>query len=151
MSDAASEHPGTAPATLPRTRDEDVAGLTVADVMHADVTSMLPTVTVGEMRAWFAGSPSRRLAVIAADGRYAGALTPADVASGARDDQPALDVARDRPTVAPEAPALTGRDLAIGSEARRIPVVDAAGRFRGVLAVTSDLQHFACRPLPPPS
>jgi CBS domain-containing protein len=106
-------------------------------------------VTVGELRAWFGGSASRRLAVIAADGGYAGALTPADVACDASSDQPALEVARGRPTVAPEAPALEGRDLAIASDARRIPVVDAEGRFHGVLAVTSDLQYFACRPAPP--
>ena len=138
-----------APAGLPPTNTEDIVGLTVADVMHADVTSMPPTVTVGELRAWFGASPSRRLAVIAADGTYAGALTPADVGSDASDDQPVLDVAHDRPTVAPEAPAREGRDLAIASEARRIPVVDARGRFHGVLAVTTDLQYFACRPVPP--
>jgi CBS-domain-containing membrane protein len=148
MSDT-SEHTSEAQPGLPRTSTEAVAGLTVADVMHADVTSMPPTVTVGELRAWFAASPSRRLAVIASDGAYAGALTPGDVAAGARDDQPALEVARGRPTIAPEAPALTGRDLAMDSDARRIPVVDVHGRFHGVLAVTSDLQYFACRPLPP--
>jgi CBS domain len=135
---------------LPRTSTEHIAGLTVADVMHADVTSVPPTVTVGELRGWFGGSPSRRLAVLAADGMYAGALTPADVACDAPDNRPALEVARDLPTVAPETSALEGRDLAIGSDARRIPVVDAEGRFHGVLAVTSDLQYFACRPAQPP-
>jgi CBS domain-containing protein len=143
-----SDTSGHAQAGLPRTSTEHITGLTVADVMHADVTSMSPTVTVGELRAWFGASPSRRLAVLAADGTYAAALTPADVASEGRDDQPALEVARDRPTLAPEAPALEGRDLAIGSDARRIPVVDAQGRFHGVPTVTNDLQYFACRPAP---
>ena len=61
-------------------------------------------------------------------------------------DAPALDFARSRATVSPDMPAPAGRDLAIASDARRVPVVDAARRLLGVLAVTSDLQHFACRP-----
>jgi CBS-domain-containing membrane protein len=136
-------------ARLPRTRTEDAEGLTVADVMHANVASMAPTVTVGELREWFAVSASRRLAVIADDGHYAAALTPADVASAARDDQAAIEIAPVHATIAPQLPAVTGRDLAIASEAHRVPVVDDEGRFLGVLALTRDLQYFACRPLPP--
>jgi hypothetical protein len=40
------------------TRDAD--GLTVADVMHAEVGSLPPSVTVDELRDWFAVSASRR-------------------------------------------------------------------------------------------
>jgi CBS domain-containing protein len=136
----APEHP----AGLPRV--DDVDGLTVADVMHADVTSMPATATLGELRAWFAAGASRRLAVIADDGRYAGALTRADAATDAADDVPALEAASGRLTIAPSAPAAAGRDLALASETRRIPVVGEDGHFHGVLAVTSDLRHFACRP-----
>lgn len=141
-----TSHDRGAAGALPRT--DEVDGLTVADVMHADVTSMPPTVPVAELRAWFAASGSRRLAVIADDGRYAAALAPGDLDPGAAGDLPALELARDRPTLAPGLPAADGRDLVLASDARRIPVVDGAGRFVGVLAVTSDLQHFACRPLP---
>lgn len=129
-------------------RTDDVDGLTVADVMHADVASMPATATVAELRAWFARSPSRRLAVITAGGRYAGALTPADVEGDGPGDRPALELARERPTVAPAATAAEGRDLALASDARRVPVVDDAGAFHGVLALTTDLEHFACRPAP---
>lgn len=104
--------------------------------------------TVGELRDWFAVSASRRLAVIADDGRYAAALAPGDVDPGAPGDRPALELARDRPTLAPGLPAADGRDRVLASDARRIPGVDGAGRFLGGLAVTSDLRHFACRPLP---
>jgi CBS domain-containing protein len=123
--------------------------MTVADVMHANVASMPPTVTVAELRDWFAVSASRRLAVIADGDRYAAALTPADVAAASRADQPALEIAPVHATVAPQMPAVTGRDLALAAASRRIPVVDDDGRFLGVLALTSDLQFFACRPLPP--
>ena len=143
---APSRHPDDARGALPRT--DDVDGLTVADVMHADVSSMPSTVTVGELRDWFAVSASRRLAVIADDGRYAAALAPGDVDPGAPGERLAVDVARDRPTLAPGLPAADGRDLVLASDVRRIPVVDGERRFLGVLAVTSDLRHFACRPLP---
>ena len=128
---------------LPSTHDVD--GLTVADVMHADVTSMPSTVTVGELRAWFAVGASRRLAVLADDGRYAAALTRADLSIDAADDCAALACASERPTISPAAPAATGRDLAIASDVRRVAVVDERGRFCGVLAITHDLAHFACR------
>ena len=107
---------------------------------------MPPNVTVGELRDWFSLSKSRRLALIADDGRYVGALTPGDLPSGAPADVRALDFARSRVAVTPDMPAPAGRDLAIASDARRLPVVDADGRLLGVLAVTSDVQYFACRP-----
>lgn len=137
-------------ASTSRHSTDDTEGLTVADVMHAGVPSMAPTATVGELREWFAVSESRRLAVITADGRYAGALTPSDVdaANGAPADRPALELARVRPTISPDLPAATGRDLVVATEERRIPVVDGEGHFHGVLAVTGDLRYFACRPGP---
>ena len=128
----------------------DTDGLTVADVMHAGVASMPPTATVGDVRDWFAVSASRRLAVIADGGRYMAALTPADVgeAAGVPSDGPAVEAARVRPTISPALPAATGRDLIVATDARRIPVVDEEGHFHGVLAVTSDLRFFECRPGP---
>lgn len=133
-------------AGLPSTSTDAAQGLSVADVMHADVADFPSTVTVGELRDWFSGSASRRLAVIADDGRYAAALTPADVTVAERDDQPAVDIAPVHATIAPHLPAVTGRDLALATEARRIAVVDDDGRFLGVLALTTDLRFFACRP-----
>jgi CBS domain-containing protein len=127
---------------------DDVDGMTVGDVMHAGVASLPSTATVGELRAWFAISPSRRLAVLADEGRYAGALTPADVAPAASDDGPAVELAREHATLAPDLAAAAGRDLVAASEGRRLPVVDETGRFLGVLALTTDLQFFACRPAP---
>lgn len=129
----------------------DVDGLTVADVMHADVASLPASATVGELRGWFAGSPSRRLAVLTQDGRYVAALTPADVGAEVPDDRPAIEIARDRPTLSPALAAASGRDRVSVSEGRRMPVVDDDGRFLGVLAMTTDLQFFACRAAPPPA
>jgi CBS domain-containing protein len=120
-------------------------GLTVADVMHADVPTLSPAATVGEARAWFAAGASRRLALIADAGRYAGALTPAQVGPGVPAGRLATQVALQGVTVSPDASAAAGRDAVLRAGARRVPVVDGDGRLVGVLAVTSDERHFACR------
>ena len=128
----------------------EVDGLTVADVMHPGVESFPASVTVGELREWFAVSASRRLALLADGDRYAGALAPRDIGADERADRPALELARHRPTLPPDMPAAEARDLVLVSEGRRLPVVDGEGRLHGVLAVTSDLQFFACRPASAP-
>jgi len=46
------------------------------------------------------------------------------------------------PTVAPDAPATSGRDLALQTDSRRVPVVARDGRLLGVVAVTGDLRSF---------
>jgi Mg/Co/Ni transporter MgtE len=122
---------------------DTAADLTVADILHERFTALPASATVGEVHAWFSASTSRRLAFLAdEDGRYAGSLTPHDVANDADVARPATDVAQDGPTVAPEATALAGRDLALLSEARRVPVVDANGMLLGVVAVTGDRLSF---------
>lgn len=87
--------------------------------MHAGTESLPRGVTVGELRDWFAVSVSRRLAVIADDGRYAASLTPADIAADAVADRLAIEIARERPTLAPDTPALTGRDVVSCSQPMR--------------------------------
>lgn len=127
---------------MPRRKIDEADGLTVADVTHIKFTALPATATVADVRAWFAQSSSRRLAFVADGERYLGSLTPEDVAGDAGDDRPAVDVAQDGPTVSPDAPATTGRDLALLTDSRRVPVVDVDGRLLGVVAVTGDLQSF---------
>lgn len=127
--------------SMPRLRIDEADGLTVADITHIRFSALPATATAGDVRAWFEESASRRLAFVADGDRYLGSLTPQDVAA-ADADRPATEVAQDGPTVSPEAPATTGRDLALLSESRRVPVVDADGKLLGVVAVTGDLQSF---------
>lgn len=54
--------------------------------MHDEFQTLPPTATVGQLREWFAGSASRRLALIAERGRYVVSLTRAEVEG----DVPAL-------------------------------------------------------------
>ena len=127
---------------MPRLRIDEADGLTVGDITHIRFSALPAGATVGEVRAWFAQSTSRRLAFIADGERYLGSLTPDDVAGDGDDERPAVEVAQDGPTVSPAAPATTGRDLALLSDARRVPVVAGDGRLLGVVAVTGDMQSF---------
>jgi CBS domain-containing protein len=128
---------------MPKTRIDEAEGLTVADIIHAKFTALPATATVGDVRAWFEASTSRRQAFVADGERYVGSLTPTDVEGDVDPARPAAEVAdKDGPTVAPDAPATTGRDLALLTETRRVPVVDSDGRLLGVVAVTGDLQSF---------
>jgi CBS domain-containing protein len=132
---------------MTRPRTDELDGMTVADVMHGGFPTMPPSATIGEAREWFAASPSRRLAVVARRRRYVGSLTPADVSGDADPELPVGLVAHSGPVVAPDAPAALGLSVVLADEARRVPVVDADGRVCGILAVTSDKRHFACRDL----
>jgi CBS domain-containing protein len=81
-----------------------------------------------------------------ADGaRCLGALTPADVAADLAADLPVAAIARPGRTLAPDATATSGRDAVLEADGRRVPVVDDDGRLVGVLAITTDARHFACR------
>jgi CBS domain-containing protein len=130
---------------MTRPRTDELDGMTVADVMHGGFPTMPPSATIGEARAWFAASPSRRLAIVARRSRYVGSLTPADVAGDGDRNLPVGSVARAGAVVAPDASAELGLRLVLAEDARRVPVVDGDGRVCGVLAVTSDKRHFACR------
>jgi Mg/Co/Ni transporter MgtE len=121
---------------------DEADGLTVQAVMHAQLTALPSTATVADVRDYFAASSHRRLAlVVDPDGVYVGSLTPAHLI-GADPARPAADVADPGPTVSPGERADTGRDIALQTDSRRVPVIDDGGRLVGVLAVTGDLQCF---------
>jgi CBS domain-containing protein len=119
-----------------------VDGLSAIDVMHAQTSALGPETTIGEARAYFAASTSRRLAVLTEAGRYLGALTPSDLPGEGEDDRPLLEVLEPRPTVGAGVPAATARDLALSSDARRVPVVGDDGRYLGIVSVNRTGEWF---------
>ena len=127
---------------MARTRIDEAAGLTVADVIHARFTALPASATIGQVRDWFAASDSRRMAFLAADERYAGSVSREHVAGDVDPAAPATDVAQQGPTVLPDDPATHGGQVALQTAARRAAVVDRDGRLLGVLSVTKDLQAF---------
>jgi CBS domain-containing protein len=128
--------------SMPKTRVDAAAGLTVAQVIHKRFTTLPASATIGEVSDWFAASTSRRMALLADDGRYAGSLTPADVSGDLERTRPAAEVAKDGPTIAPDAPASAGEELALLTDSRRVPVVDGDGMLLGIVSVTGDLTSF---------
>jgi CBS domain-containing protein len=127
---------------MAKTKIDDAAGLTVADVIHARFTALPATATIGDVRDWFAASTSRRMAFLVDEDRYAGSVVPEDLAGDVEPTRPASEVAHTGPTVAPDAPATHGHEVALQTAARRVPVVDHDGRLLGVVSVTTDLTGF---------
>jgi CBS domain-containing protein len=127
---------------MPRVWVQDATELTVADVLHKRFSALPADVTIGAVRAWFEDSPHRRMAFLADGERYVGSLTAGDIGGDLDPGRQAVDVASDGPTVAPELPANSAYELALQSDARRVPVVDHDGRLLGVVAVTEDLAGF---------
>jgi len=123
------------------TRIDAATDLTVADVIHSKFSTLPVTATVGDVREWFDKSTSRKMAFLADGEIYAGSITRDDIAD--RDAAtPAADAARPGPTVTPDAPASRGEELALQTDALRVPVVDGAGRLLGVVSVTADRTSF---------
>jgi CBS domain-containing protein len=122
-------------------RLDEASGLTVADVTHSRFSTLPADATVAEVRDWFADSESHNLALLADEDRYVASVVAEDLAD-ADPAAPAADLARERPTVAPDEPASRGEELALDSGVRRVPVVDRDGRLVGIVAVTTDLQSF---------
>ena len=111
-------------------------------MVHKRFSALPADATIRDVSEWFAASSHRRMAFLADDGRYVGSLTPADLAGEDDATRLAADVAHAGPTIAPDAPARAGYEVALGSDARRVPVVDPDGRLLGVLSVTDDLAAF---------
>ena len=127
---------------MARTPLDSAAQLACADVLHSRFEAPPETATVADVRSWFAASAHRKMAFLATADRYVGSLTRADVAEPLEAGRPAAEVARPGPSIAPDAPARTGHELAIAGGALRVPVVDGAGRLLGVVAVTEDRAGF---------
>jgi CBS-domain-containing membrane protein len=121
---------------------DDAVELRVADVVHRNFNALAAGATVAEVRAWFAASPHRRMALLADHGRFSGSLTLGDLDGEGDPHAPAARHAHAGPTVSPDAPAQLGYQIATRTDARRVPVVDAEGMLLGIVAITTDLTGF---------
>jgi CBS domain-containing protein len=127
---------------MANTRIEEAADLTVADVIHEKFSALPATATIGEVRDWFAASDSRRMAFLADGPRYAGSIPRERVPADVDPARLAVEIALDGPTVPPEDSAVHASEVALQTDARRVPVVDRDGRLLGVVSVTHDLESF---------
>lgn len=127
---------------MSKIRIDEADALSVRDIVHAKLSTLDATATVADARDYFSASTSRRQAFIVDEGRYVGSLTQAQLAEEDDPQRPAAEIADPEPTVSPDAPATTGRDMALLTDARRVAVVDDDGMLIGVVAVTGDLVSF---------
>lgn len=127
---------------MARTPLDETAELKASDVIHKRFSSLPADATVGQVRDWFAESSHRKMAFLADNGRYAGSLTRADLDGDLDPNDSAVRVASAGPTIAPDAPARAGYELAIATAALRLPVVGSDGILVGVIGVTDDLAGF---------
>ena len=127
---------------MARTPLAESTGLTVVDVIHKRFGALPADATVAQVRDWFAASSHRRMAFLADQGRYAGSLTREDLDGDLDPVSSVARLARRGPTIAPDAPAHDGYELAVATHAHRVPVVDRDGTLLGVIGVTDDLAGF---------
>ena len=127
---------------MTRTSLDEAAGLSVADVVHKRFSALPADATISQVRKWFAASSHRRMAFLAEDGRFAGSITRNDLNGDVDPADSAVQLARAGPTVAPEAPAHAGYELAIAIPAHGVPVVARDGTLIRVIGVTDDLAAF---------
>jgi CBS-domain-containing membrane protein len=127
---------------MARTPLDEAADLTAADVIHKRFSTLPADATVAQVRDWFAASSHRKMAFLAENGRYAGSLTRDDLGGDLDPTDSAVHLARTGPTIAPDAAARLGYELAVATPALRVPVVDPRGTLIGVIGVTDDLAAF---------
>ena len=106
---------------------ERAADLLVADVMVRRPKTMPADASVADLRAQFE-NPRVRTALLADDGRFAGAIGPDELPAGAADAEPARDYATtDLPTVAPDARMSDALALMEARGEHRLIVLDGDG------------------------
>jgi CBS-domain-containing membrane protein len=127
---------------MARTPLDEADDLTAADVIHKRFSSLPAEATVAQVGDWFAASSHRRMAFLADHGRYVGSLSRDDLNGDLDPASSAVHLARPGPTIAPDAPAREGYEVAIATPALRVPVVDRDGALIGVIGVTDDLAAF---------
>jgi CBS domain-containing protein len=124
------------------TKLDEVEGLTAADVMHRHLTTLPATTTVGELRAYFAASASRRVALLTDHGRYLGSIAAASIPEAVDAGAAAADFVVRGPTIHPAEPATSARDVALEQTSLRLPVIDDAGALVGIVAITGRRDGF---------
>src|SRR3954470_5509421 len=110
-------------------------GRTAADVIHRRISTMPAATTVGELRAYFAESDSRQLALLVDGDRYVGSVSRADLPADAEASAPAAGFVQAGPVIAPTAPAREAWEGALAQPSARLPVVDDDGALVGVVAI----------------
>src|SRR4051794_38908182 len=125
------------------------AGMLVRGVMVRRPKTLAAGASVGELREHFT-NPRVRAALLADDGRFAGAIAPEELPDTAADSEAARDYARlDVPTLPPEATMADALELMDRRGDHRLVVLDGDGaRLVGLLCMDRTGTSF-CTFVPP--
>jgi CBS domain-containing protein len=121
---------------------QELDGLTAADVMHSNLSTLPASATVAEVRDYLGGSSSRRLVLLVDGDRFAGSIPAASLPVDADASAPASAYVAPEPTIGPQAAAAEARDLALSLATRRVPVVDDSGALVGIVAIDENHTRF---------
>ena|SRR5690349_17008764 len=144
----------TEPALIhTRMQREDAAGRLVADVMVRRPKTLPADATVGDLREAFK-NPRMQTALLADDGRFAGAIAPEELPDTAADAEPASAYARaDVPTLTPDATMAEAMALLDSRGEYRLVVVEGEGestKLAGLLCLDHKGASFCTfEPAPP--
>jgi len=127
----------------PKLARDTAQELLVRDVMVSRPKTIPAGCSVAELRAHFE-NPHVRTALLADDGRFAGAIAPEELPDGANGSEPARGYVRaDVPTVGPDAPMADALALMEARGDHRLVVVDADGEtLVGLLCLDSNGASF---------
>jgi CBS-domain-containing membrane protein len=119
-----------------------VEGLSAADIVHRRMSTLPATCTVDDLRAYFAESSSRQLALLVDGDRYIGCVEAANLPAQADGSAPAADFAASGPVIPASRSAREARDAALAAPSARLPVVDEGGALVGVVAINDRHDGF---------
>ena len=116
--------------------------LRASDVVHTRMSTLPASVTVGEVRDYFAASASRQLAVLVDGERYVGSIPAPELAAEVDPAELASAHATPGPTMGPA--RVRGRRPRVGAlhPSRRVAVVDESGSLVGIVAVNEAKSQF---------
>ena len=133
---------------------DDATSLLVRDVMVSRPKTLPVEATVADLRRMFE-NPRMQTALLAEDGRFAGAVAPTELPETAGDDEPARAYARvDVPTLGPDAPMTEAIALLEARGDFRLVVVDGEGdgaRLAGLLCLDRRGTTFCTSTPAPPT
>jgi CBS-domain-containing membrane protein len=120
----------------------DVDGLTAADLVHGRSSTLPGTSTVGELRAYFAESSSRQLAVLVDRDRFVGSVGRGELPDDVEASAAGADFADRGPVIEASRAAREARDAALATPSARVAVVDTGGALVGVVALNHRRDGF---------
>jgi hypothetical protein len=120
----------------------DVDGLSAADLIHNRTSTLPGAATVGDLRAYFAESDSRQLALLVDGDRYVGSVGRDELPADAQASASAAGFAQRGPVIEASRSARDAKEVALAAPSGRVAVLDAGGALVGIVALNHRRDGF---------